>query len=71
MALAGQVVNSIQSKMEIKSISKALSLYYGYVKETVYVTKVDENNKEFVQQIVYLRSGKLEPVKGSSIDMLV
>ena len=55
--------------MEIKSISKVLGLYYGRVKETIYITKIDENNKEFVQQGVYLRSGKLEPLKGSSVDI--
>ena len=57
--------------MEIKSISKTLGLYYGRVKETVYTTKIDQNNKEFVQQVVYLRSGKLESVKGSGVDVKV
>lgn len=57
--------------MEIKSISKTLGLYYGRVKETVYTTKIDANNKEFVQQVVYLRSGKLEPLKGFSVDTKV
>ena len=57
--------------MEIKSISKVLGLYYGRVKETVYTTKVDANNREFVQQVVYLRSGKLEPLKGSGVDIKV
>lgn len=57
--------------MEIKSISKTLGLYYGRVKETVYTTKIDANNKEFVQQVVYLRSGKLEPLVGSQVDIKV
>lgn len=57
--------------MEIKSISKTLGLYYGRVKETLYITKIDENNKEFVQQVIYLRSGKLEPLKGSAVDIKV
>lgn len=57
--------------MEIKSISKILGLYYGRVKETVYTTKIDANNKEFVQQVVYLRSGKLEPLVGSQVDIKV
>lgn len=57
--------------MEVKSIYKVHGLYYGRVKETVYISKLDANNKEFVEQIVYLRSGKLEPVKGSSVDIKV
>lgn len=57
--------------MEIKSISKTLGLYYGRVKETVYTTKIDANNKQFVQQVVYLRSGKLEPLVGSQVDIKV
>lgn len=65
------VVNKGYNNMEIKSISKTLGLYYGRVKETLYITKIDENNKEFVQQVIYLRSGKLEPLKGSAVDIKV
>lgn len=65
------VVNSEYNNMEIKSISKTLGLYYGRVKETVYTTKIDANNKQFVQQVVYLRSGKLEPLVGSQVDIKV
>lgn len=65
------VVNSGYNTMEIKSIARTLGVFYGRVKETVYTTKIDANNKQFVEQVVYLKSGKLEPLVGSQVDTKV
>ncbi len=39
------------------------------IREIVYTTKVDQNNKEFVQQVVYYRN--VDPSRGANVDVKV
>jgi hypothetical protein len=41
----------------------------GKVREIVYTTRVDSNNKQFVQQVVYYRN--VDPNKGTNVDIKV
>jgi hypothetical protein len=55
--------------METISVSRTFSPYLDRVREIVYTTKVDNNNKEFVQQVVYYRN--VDPSKGANVDIRV
>lgn len=55
--------------METKSISRTFSPYLDKIREIVYTTKVDNNNKQFVEQKVYYRS--TDGVKGVNVDVKV
>ena len=55
--------------METISVSRVLSPYLGKVREVVYTTRVDDNNKQFVQQVVYYRN--VDPSKGANVDVRV
>jgi len=55
--------------METVSVSRTFSPYLDKIREVVYTTKVDNNNKEFVQQVVYYRN--VDPNKGINVDIRV
>jgi hypothetical protein len=55
--------------METKSVSRTFTPYLGKIREIVYTTKVDQNNKEFVQQVVYYRN--VDPTRGVNVDIKV
>jgi hypothetical protein len=55
--------------METKSISRTFTPYLDKIREIVYTTKVDANNKQFVEQTVYYRS--TEDTKGVNVDVKV
>ena len=55
--------------MEIRSISKLFDRYLGRIREIVYTTKVDENNKQVIEQVTYYR--QLDQTKGSTVDVKV
>lgn len=55
--------------MEIKSISKSFTPYLDKIREIVYTTKVDANNKQFVEQTIYYRATDM--VKGVNVDIKV
>lgn len=55
--------------METISVSRTFSPYLDKIREIVYTTKVDANNKQFVEQTVYYRS--TDGVKGVNVDIRV
>ena len=55
--------------METISISRTFTPYLDRVREIVYTTKVDNNNTQFVQQVVYYRN--VDPTKGTNVDIRV
>ncbi len=55
--------------METKSVSRTFSPYLDRIREVVYTTKVDQNNKEFVQQVVYYRN--VDATRGVNVDIKV
>lgn len=55
--------------MEIKSISSLFTPYWNKIREVIYTTKVDGNNKQFVEQTVYYRPN--DGVKGTNVDVKV
>ena len=63
------VVNSRYNNMETKSVSRTFTPYLDKIREIVYTTKVDQNNKEFVQQVVYYRP--VDPSRGINVDIKV
>lgn len=55
--------------METISVSRTFSPYLGKIREVVYTSRVDDNNKQFVQQVVYYRN--VDPSKGANVDIKV
>jgi hypothetical protein len=55
--------------METKSVSRTFTPYLDKIREVVYTTKVDQNNKEFVQQVVYYRN--VDATRGANVDIKV
>ena len=55
--------------MEIRSISRVFDQYLGRIREIVYTKKVDQNNKQIIEQVTYYRQP--DPTKGSNVDVKV
>lgn len=55
--------------MKITSISRILDQYLGRVRETIYKNKVDTDNKQIVEKVVYYR--QVDPSKGTNVDIKV
>jgi hypothetical protein len=55
--------------METKSVSRTFTPYLDKIREVVYVTKVDNNGTQFVQQTVYYRA--VDATKGTNVDIKV